>query len=355
MVKQSEYIQRPLFWISPQTHDMITTGVVVLLKFMEKQFMETHPVNTFSLYYRGKYGQAVGKIPLDIGLVCPNREHGGCIYCRPGSFTPSYLDKNDSLALQLALGKKYLLKDRFRLFFGYFQQETSTALPAAELLPVLAEVLADRDCVGVIISTRPDCLDRLLLEKLAELARSTGKEFLLEIGLQSFHERSLRLLNRNHSVQDFVNAVTRIKKTPELQIGVHLILGIPNESEEEMRATLHAVCDLSVDALKLHHLQVIHDTPLHAMHRRHEIPVFTADGYLELLTRLLPEIPYHIVIHRLWSASHPDLLVAPRWDLFAGNLSARLRGMMEEQGVYQGKFADCPEARRSEKSDKKIS
>jgi radical SAM superfamily enzyme len=88
---------------------MITTGVVVLLKCMEKQFMENNPINTFSRHYRGKYGQAVGKIPLDIGLVCPNREHGGCIYCWPGSFTPSYLDKNNSLAVQLALGKKYLL------------------------------------------------------------------------------------------------------------------------------------------------------------------------------------------------------------------------------------------------------
>lgn len=301
--------------------------------------MENQPVNTFSRHYRGKYGQAVGKIPLDIGLVCPNREHGGCIYCRSGSFTPSYLDKNDPLAVQLALGKKYLLKDRFRLFFGYFQQETSTALPPAELLPMLAEVLADRDCVGVIISTRPDSLDQLLLEQMAELARSTGKEFLLEIGLQSFHERSLRLLNRNHSVQDFVAAVTRIKALPELLIGVHLILGIPGESEEDMRATLHAVCGLGVDGVKLHHLQVIRDTPLHAMHRRQEVPVFTAEGYLRLLTRLLPEIPRHVVMHRLWSASHPDLLIAPRWDLFAGNLSARLREMMEEQGMYQGKFA----------------
>ncbi|MGW8161697.1 MAG: TIGR01212 family radical SAM protein [Desulfobulbales bacterium] len=302
--------------------------------------MDNRPVNTFSLHYREKYGQAVGKIPLDTGLVCPNRQHGGCIYCHAGSFTPSYLDKNDSIADQLELGKKFLLKDRFRIFFGYFQQETSTAMAAARLIPVLAEVLADRNCAGIIVSTRPDNLDRLLLEKLAELARKTGKEFLLEIGLQSFHERSLKLLNRNHSVQDFVDAVNRIQAAPELQIGVHLILGIPGESEEDMRTSLCAVCDLGVDAIKLHHLQVIRDTSLHAMHRQQEIPVFTAEGYLELLTRLLPEIPQHIVMHRLWSHSHPDLLVAPRWDLFAGNLSVRLRAMLAEQGVYQGKFSD---------------
>ena len=303
-----------------------------------KHSMENHPVNMFSRHYRGKYGQAVGKIPLDSGLVCPNREYGGCIYCHPGSFTPSYLNKNDSIAVQLEMGKKYLLKDRFRLFFGYFQQETTTAMPADGLIAVLTEVLADKDCVGIIVSARPDNLDRLLLEKLAELARSTGKEFLLEIGLQSFHERSLQLLNRNHSVQDFVDAVTRIQALPGLQIGVHLILGIPGESEQDMHISLRAICDLGVDAIKLHHLQVIRDTPLHAMHRQQKFSVFTADNYLKLLTRLLPEIPGHIVIHRLWSHSHPDLLVAPRWDLFAGNLSVRLREMMEEQGMYQGKF-----------------
>jgi len=301
--------------------------------------MDNQPVNTFSLHYRKKYGQVVGKIPLDTGIVCPNRQHGGCLYCRADSFTPSYLDKNDSIAVQLDLGKRFLLRDRFRLFFGYFQQETSTALPSARLIPMLAEVLADKNCVGIIISTRPDSLDQPLLEKLAELAGQTGKEFLLEIGLQSFHEQSLQLLNRNHNVTDFIDSVTRIQALQGLQIGVHLILGIPGESEVDMHTTLRAVSDLGVDAIKLHHLQVIHDTPLHAMHCQQEIPVYTADSYLELLTRLLPAIPEHIVMHRLWSTSHPELLVAPRWDLFAANLSAQLKEMMGEQGVYQGKFA----------------
>ncbi|MDW7774249.1 MAG: TIGR01212 family radical SAM protein [Desulfobulbaceae bacterium] len=304
--------------------------------------MKNHPVNTFSLHYRRKYGHPVGKIPLDIGLVCPNREYGGCIYCRPGSFTPSYLDKNDPIAVQLEQGKKYLLKERFRFFFGYFQQETSTALPAEKLLAVLAEVLGDGDCVGIILSTRPDSLDPHLLAMLSELALSAGKEFLLEIGLQSVHDRSLQLLNRNHSVQDFVDAVALIHTAPGLQIGVHLILGIPGESEEDMRTTLRRVCDLGVDALKLHHLQVIRDTLLHAMDRQQKIPVFTAHGYLKLLTRLLPEIPRHIVIHRLWSHSHPDLLVAPRWDLFAGNLSVQLREMMAAEDVYQGRYVEFP-------------
>lgn len=304
------------------------------------QHMANYPINTFSLHYRRKYGQVVGKIPLDTGYACPNRRYGGCVYCRSGSFTPSYLDKNDSIAVQLKLGKKYLLRDRFRIFFGYFQQETSTAMPPAQLIHALREVLADTECVGIIISTRPDSLDQDLLEKLAGLARQTGKEFLLEIGLQSFHEKSLQLLNRNHGVADYIDAVTRIKALRGVQVGVHLILGIPGESEEDMFTTLRKVSDLGVDAIKLHHLQVIRDTPLHSMYCQQKIPVFTAESYLKLLVRLLPQLPRNIVIHRLWSASHPDLLVAPRWDLFAGNLSASLKEMMGEAGVYQGKFAE---------------
>ena len=302
--------------------------------------MLSPPINTFSKYYRKKYGQVIGKIPLDTGLVCPNRLSGGCIYCRPGSFTPSYLEKKDSIAVQLELGKKYLLRDRFKLYFGYFQQETTTALSTTVLLPMLDDVLAGEDCVGIIISARPDCLDQLLLEKIAELARYTGKEFLLEIGLQSSHDRSLKLLNRNHSFADFVDAVTKIKAFEFLQIGVHLILGIPGETEQDMLTSLRTVCDMGVDAIKLHHLQVIRDTPLHTMHCQKEIPVFTADTYLELLANLLPQIPKEIVMHRLWSHSHPELLVAPRWNLFAGDLSARLQQMMEHRDLYQGKYVD---------------
>jgi hypothetical protein len=307
-----------------------------------------HPtVNSFSAHYRRKYCRGVGKIPLHAGPACPNRRHGGCIYCRPGSFAPGYLDRNDPVSRQIARGKTHLLRDRFQLFFGYFQQETATSLAAGELLPMLIPVLADPDCVGIILSARPDCLEKPLLESLAELAARTGREFLLEIGLQSSHERSLRFLNRNHSVQDFIDAVRRVKNFPGLQTGGHLIMGIPGESVEDMRVTLRLAAALGIDALKLHHLQVIRGTPLHAMYRRGDIKVFTAREYLELLTLLLPEISRRVVIHRLWSHSHPGLLAAPRWNMLAGELRVRLDRMMEKRGIWQGKNHDalCKQSR----------
>lgn len=261
---------------------------------------------------------------------------GGCIFCRPSSFTPEYLQGSDSIGRQVERGKASLLKSRFRVYLAYFQQETATALPPDDLVPVCRQVLNDPDCLGMIISTRPDYVDQGLLDLLAGLVEETGKECLFELGLQSIHGKSLQLLNRNHSYQDFTGAVQRLLAMGCFEIGVHLILGIPGESEAEMFASVEEVCQRNISALKLHHLQVIVDTPLQAMFEKGQVPVFTQQGYLQLLLRLLPLIPSHIAIHRLWATAHPVQLVAPRWGILAGELSRQLQEMMEEQGVHQG-------------------
>jgi radical SAM protein (TIGR01212 family) len=291
------------------------------------------------VHCRERFGQSIGKIPLDLGLPCPNRSQGGCLYCRPASFTPFSLRTADPLAEQIRRGKHYLLRGRFIRYFGYFQQETSTALATSRLIPLLTEVLNDPDCLGLILSTRPDAVADDLPQALADLVNRSGKECLIELGLQSIHPASLRLLNRNHSFEDFLAAIRRIQAAGGLQLGVHLILGIPGESEAEMLATLQTVCDLRVQAIKLHHLQVIRDTPLHLLHGQGQVEVFSLEGYLELLLQLLPQIPAEITLHRLWSTAHPDLLVAPRWQCRTDALSRRLYRMMEERGIWQGQRA----------------
>jgi radical SAM protein (TIGR01212 family) len=297
---------------------------------------DTPPLRTFSRHCRESFGQAVGKIPLDLGLPCPNRSQGGCLYCRPASFTPFSLRTADSLGKQIQRGKQYLLKGRFTRYFGYFQQETPTALATSRLVPLLAEVLDDPDCLGLILSTRPDAIAPELPAALAELAGRSGKHCLIELGLQSIHAKSLALLNRNHSFGDFLTAVDRLQAVAGIEIGVHLILGIPGESEEEMLATIRMVCGLGIQALKLHHLQVIADTPLHRLYVQGLVPVFTLETYLELLHRVLPHIPPEVTLHRLWSTAHPDLLVAPRWNCLTGELSKVLHRLMTERGIRQG-------------------
>jgi uncharacterized protein len=274
-----------------------------------------------------------------MGQPCPNRAHGGCIFCRPAGFTPWYLEKSDPIARQVELGKTHLLKGRFKKYFAYFQQETCTSLPVEQMLPVFASLLADPDCVGLILSTRPDYLEDQLFQPLAEVIRKTGKECLFELGLQSVHDRSLKLLNRNHSFSDFQDAARRILAFGCFELGAHLIFGIPGESEDDMLYSVKNVCALEVGSLKLHHLQVIRDTALHTLFEEGRVPVFSLEGYISFLLRALPIIPAGVTIHRLWATTHPDLLVAPKWDKLATSLSRVLQERMTELEIWQGQKA----------------
>ena len=278
----------------------------------------------------------MGKIPLDLGFACPNRLRGGCIFCRPAGFTPNYLSPVDSIEVQIEKGKKSLLKNRFTYYFAYFQQECCTAAPAELLLDGIERLLAPPECLGVILSTRPDHIHEEFLSPLAGLVDVSGKECLFELGLQSAHEKSLALLNRNHSVADFRKAHRLISTYPQFQVGSHLIFGIPGETTADMLDTVRRVARLGVDALKMHHLQVLRGTVLHQMHLKAEVKTFDADEYMRFLLSALPLIPSDVVIHRLWSSSHPDLLVAPKWNVLATHLSRRLQELMEERNLYQG-------------------
>lgn len=297
---------------------------------------EAPRIRTFSCHCREKYGTSAGKIPLDLGIPCPNRARGGCIFCRPAGFTPACLNKDDDLARQVAAGKTGLLHGRFRRYFAYFQQESCTAMPAGRLLPLLRGVLADPDCLGLILSTRPDCIEDSLLPPLADLVRRTRKDCLFELGVQSTHERSLTFLNRHHGFADFREAAARIKAAGCFELGAHLIFGIPGETEADMLASLTEVCRLGVTHLKLHHLQVIRDTPLHELYRRGRVDPYSLEGYLDFLLRALPHIPAGVILHRLWATAHPDLLVAPRWQVLTANLSGLLREKMAERDIRQG-------------------
>ncbi|WP_163337369.1 TIGR01212 family radical SAM protein [Desulfopila sp. IMCC35008] len=293
-------------------------------------------IHTFSSHYREQHGEPVGKIPLDIGVTCPNREEGGCIFCLPASFTPGYLASNDDISLQIEKGKKRILRNRFRLYFAYFQQETCTAASPAILLDRIGTVLKDKDCVGLILSTRPDSIANELLKEISGIVRESGKDCLWELGLQSAHDTSLQFLNRNHTVDDFTRCIKRIREYKVFSTGAHLLFGIPGENRQNMLDTLQFVTDLGVQHLKLHHLQVIHDTRLHTLFKRGTITLFSKEKYLEFLLEALPLIPPDVVIHRLWTSSHPDLLVAPKWNILATHLSRELQELMKNRNIWQG-------------------
>jgi radical SAM protein (TIGR01212 family) len=300
-----------------------------------------HPalINTFSLHCRRKYGHVLGKVPLDVGVICPNRAQGGCIFCRPESFSPRFLHAEDDLGTQLRRGKENLAQLKFRWFFGYFQQESCTSLDAEKLISLIKIVLDDPDCCGIILSTRPDLVPQLLLKELAKLFASSSKECLVELGLQSIHQKSLTLLNRNHTYENFCDAVRRIQAVGTLEVGAHLILGIPGESETEMVESVRTICRLGVRALKIHHLQVVKDTVLEKMYLNGSVKLFSLEEYLSLLEKIIPYIPENVTIHRFWATCRKNLLIAPKWDILTGSLSVVLQQRLRQKGLYQGMLA----------------
>lgn len=297
-------------------------------------------LRTFSVDCRVRFGESIGKIPLDLGIVCPNRSRGGCIFCAPASFTPGYLTPRKSLSEQIEAGRKSLIRDRFRRYFAYFQQESCTAGSPELLFKSFIECLEQKECCGLILSTRPDCLDDSLIEGLESLVRQYNKECQIELGLQTIHKRSLALLNRNHSLEDFTKSIGKLQKSGSFRVGAHLIFGIPGETETEMLATVDHVCSMGLHSLKIHHLQVIRNTSLEQMYCRGEVLLWSRQGYLEFLLRVLPRIPNRIVLHRLWTSSHPSHLVAPRWNVLPHVLSKELHLEMEKRGIIQGQDVD---------------
>jgi radical SAM protein (TIGR01212 family) len=297
-------------------------------------------LNLFRDYARRRWGRWVGKIILSTGIRCPNRDLGGCIYCSASSFRPAYLQEGDPVAAQLAGGKAYLRTLDTQLFFGCFQQETSTAGNFDALVEQAAIPLRDPDCAGLAISTRPDQVTDAGLCRLRDaLQCAPDKPVILELGLQSAREDTLRFLNRNHTLRDFVETAALVKGHPRFELGAHLILGIPGESMSDMRRSVQQVVESGIGHLKLHHLQVVKDTPLSELYQKSPFPLPTFDEYLEILCELIPFIPRPVVIHRLWSTARKDLLCQPRWLINSGQLLGRLLRLLEQKNLAQGQAA----------------
>lgn len=294
-------------------------------------------LNLFGNYTRQRWGALVGKIMLSTGVPCPNRLRGGCVYCAAASFTPYYLEATDPVDQQIAKGKSYLKRLHTRFFFASFQHETSTAGNFTESLEKFRAALADPDCVGLVISTRPDCVAIDHLAQLdQDLERYPDIPVLIELGLQSSNEESLLFLQRNHRVQDVQEAASAIKRFARLEMGAHLILGIPGENLMDMRNSLDFACGLGIKHLKLHHLQIVKGTRLQAQYQ--SAPFFLPDAarYLDWLCELIPLVPAGVVLHRLWSMCKPELLCAPHWDLKPGQLYDRLFQLLDQRNIIQG-------------------
>lgn len=260
----------------------------------------------------------VQKLSVDAGFTCPNRDgsigFGGCIYCRNDSFTPSYCKAADTIEEQLEKGKKFFAKKYPDMkYLAYFQSYTATYKEDFRSLEALYRKALDvTDIIGLVIATRPDCIKNEILTVLSEI--NTSYPVFIELGVESSHDSTLRLINRNHTWADVVEAAERIKDMG-LHLGVHLIAGLPYESEEMIIQTIRKVVELPIETIKLHQLQVLKDTPLfHKIENKEiEIQNYSLEEYLNLCAKIVKIVPSDIIIERFLSQSPPELVISPSW------------------------------------------
>lgn len=268
----------------------------------------------YATYLSRHFDGKVQKLTVDAGFSCPNRDgskgRGGCAYCNNASFSPSLPGNAKSVTEQLTAGKKFFAsKYPSMRYLAYFQSYTNTYGDIRQLMALYNEALSVPDVVGLIIGTRPDMMPDSLLEELARLAQE-GRYIMVEYGAESCHDKTLERVNRCHTWADTVDAVNRTHDAG-LHVGLHLIMGLPGESRDMMLETVRKSCQLPVDVLKLHQLQILRGTRLAL--ETDTIKTFELDEYLDLCVEIVSLVPRHIAIERFTSSAPASLLIAPRW------------------------------------------
>jgi len=303
--------------------------------------MRIKPFRDFNGYLREHFGCRVQKISIDAGLTCPNRDgskgFGGCVYCNlRGSGTGASLQKQ-SIAEQIRQGKANLFrKYKARKFLAYFQSFSNTYAPLDVLAPMYHEALQDPQVVGLTIGTRPDCVPDPVLDHLQALS-SRGNLVWLELGLQSAHDRTLQRINRGHDFAAFLDAAQRISSR-NLPLCVHIILGLPGETAEDMLQTARILSRMDIQAVKIHLLYVIRGTELARWHRDGSYTCLTREEYSALAGRFISLLPPSVIIQRITGDPHPEELVAPLWALEKQKNFQSILDHMEAHHLHQGKF-----------------
>jgi radical SAM protein (TIGR01212 family) len=296
--------------------------------------------NSFGSYMKKKFGTPVYKVSVDAGFTCPNRDGtistAGCIYCNNDSFRPSSCKPILSLSEQIKNGIIHIRK-RYKAekFIVYFQPYTNTYAPVTELERLYKEALSESSVIGLAIGTRPDCVDE---EKIMLFKELTKKYFiLLEYGMQSIYDKTLEFINRGHNYSTFLKALD-MTKDRGIFIGAHVIVGFPTESKEEMLSLADKVSHIPIDFLKIHHLQVIKDTPLEIMYRGNPFHIFDYKEYIDFITEFIGRLSSKIVLQRLFATAPDSILIAPRWEKSRQETLQDIEKRLELKDIYQGKY-----------------
>lgn len=270
---------------------------------------------SFNKYLKDKFGQKVYKISLDGGFTCPNRDGKtgtrGCIFCSKGGSGDFAESREMSITKQIESGKKKVEKKiKSGKYIAYFQAFTNTYAPVEILRQKYEEAINHPDIVALSIATRPDCLGDDVLRLLDEMNKI--KPVFVELGLQTIHQKSAKYIRRGYDLSVYDKAVRDLKKIG-VNVVVHVILGLPNESENDMLETVKYVCESGANGIKLQLLHVIDGTDLAKDYEKGLFKTLEFDEYVNLIVKCVKIIPKDIVIHRLTGDGAKKDLIAPLW------------------------------------------
>ncbi len=296
----------------------------------------------FAQFLTEHFDGKMQKIAINAGFTCPNRDgskgRGGCTYCNNQTFNPAYCTPMQSVAEQLEEGKRFFGK-KYPLmrYLAYFQAYTNTHGDIDRIMAMYREALAIDKVDGIIIGTRPDCMPQELLNQLAELHKSHW--VMIEYGAETSHNSTLDFINRCHSWEDTIDAVTRTHQAG-IPCGLHLILGLPGETEKMILETINKVSQLPLDTIKLHQLQLVRGTRMakDVEEGLYDVRHFTVEEYITLCCKVIQYTSPSIAIERFVSQSPDNLLISPRWGLKNYEFTNLLNNTIKKLGLKQGEL-----------------
>lgn len=306
---------------------------------MKDYINEQHRYYTLDYYYRNKYNSKVFKVALNGNFTCPNRDgtisFNGCIFCSEKGSGDFAGDKELPLEEQFKQIKEILLKKwPNSKYIPYFQANTNTYGPLEKIKKLFNEAIElDKDIVAIAIATRPDCINDEILQYLNELNKI--KPVTIELGLQTIHNDTAKLINRGYELSIFDECVKRLNKF-NIDVVVHIINGLPNETKEMMLDTVRYLNTLNIQGIKIHSLFILKNTKLAEMYYNNEFNMLSMDEYIDITVEQLAIIRDNIVIHRINGDAPKDLLIEPQWSLKKLVVMNEIDKEMKKRNYYQG-------------------
>ncbi len=296
--------------------------------------------HTLDYFYKNKFGKKVCKISLNAGFTCPNKDgtkgYGGCIYCSKLGSGDFAGNKEKDLITQFNEVKE-IMKKKWpdALYIGYFQANTNTYAKTEVLKQKYEPILGLENVIGLNIATRPDAITEDCLDYLEEL--STRTYLTVELGLQTIHEKTTKLINRGHDLECFTNMVKELRKR-NINVVVHIINGLPYETKEMMLETVEYLNKLDIQEIKIHMLHIIKDTRLANLYNQEKFHILTKEEYIDIVIEQLERLRPEIIINRITGDPVKEDLIEPTWLLKKFCVLNDIDKEMVKRNSYQGKL-----------------